>query len=195
MSEIDSIGNNIYFSGIQNANSDIIRKNQKKEEINKTKKSKFSDLLTKKDKIEQEFSTVGLPQEISKMSLDEAAVFLKDAVDNAGNELSEEVSQENIKKFKAAVGQFVLFVIRNNYEISSKRKKNKFGHDLIVPSRTNFFSNYAIPPHVIDPKYQITVINKKLDELTQITLENQKDNIKILAQIDEIKGLIVDLMS
>lgn len=195
MSEIDSVANNVYFSGVQNANTDSVRKNQKKEEINKTKKSKFSDLLTKKDKIEQEFSTVGLPPEISKMSLDEAAVFLKDAVDNAGNQLSEEISQENIKKFKTAVGQFVLFVIRNNYEISSKRKKNRFGHDLIVPSRTNFFSNYAIPPHVIDPKYQITVINKKLDELTQITLENQKDNIKILAQIDEIKGLIVDLMS
>lgn len=195
MSEIDSVANNVYFSGVQNANTDSVRKNQKKEEINKTKKSKFSDLLTKKDKIEQEFSTVGLPPEILKMSLDEAAVFLKDAVDNAGNQLSEEISQENIKKFKTAVGQFVLFVIRNNYEISSKRKKNRFGHDLIVPSRTNFFSNYAIPPHVIDPKYQITVINKKLDELTQITLENQKDNIKILAQIDEIKGLIVDLMS
>lgn len=195
MSEIDSVANNVYFSGVQNANTDSVRKNQKKEEINKTKKSKFSDLLTKKDKIKQEFSTVGLPPEISKMSLDEAAVFLKDAVDNAGNQLSEEISQENIKKFKTAVGQFVLFVIRNNYEISSKRKKNRFGHDLIVPSRTNFFSNYAIPPHIIDPKYQITVINKKLDELTQITLENQKDNIKILAQIDEIKGLIVDLMS
>lgn len=195
MSEIDSVSNNVYFSGVQNANTDSVRKNQKKEEINKTKKSKFSDLLTKKEKIEQEFSTAGLPPEISKMSLDEAAVFLKDAVDNAGNQLSEEISQENIKKFKTAVGQFVLFVIRNNYEISSKRKKNKFGHDLIVPSRTNFFSNYAIPPHVIDPKYQITVINKKLDELTQITLENQKDNIKILAQIDEIKGLIVDLMT
>ena len=66
---------------------------------------------------------------------------------------------------------------------------------MIVPSRTNFFSNYTIPPHIIDPKYQITVINKKLDEMTQATLENQIDNLKILAQINEIKGLIVDLIS
>ena len=88
-----------------------------------------------------------------------------------------------------------MFVVRNNYEVSSKRKKNRMGRDLIVPSRTNFFSNYAIPPHVIDPKYQVTVINKKLDELTQATLETQKDNLKILSQINEIKGLIVDLIS
>lgn len=195
MAEIDSVGNNAYLAGVQNAHNAVVKKNQKKEEIDKTKKSRFANLLSKKEEIAPEFSVIGLPTEISKMNLDEAAVFLKDAVDNAGNELSEEISQENIKKFKTAVGQFILFVVRNNYEISSKRKKNRLGHDLIVPSRTNFFSNYALPPHKADPKYQITVINKKLDELTQSTLENQKDNLKILAQINEIKGLIIDLMS
>lgn len=198
MAEIDSINgnlNSLYYAGVQNTSSNGVNRNQKKEEIDKTRKTKFSDLLKKKEEAEPEFSTVGLPAEIAKMSMDEAAVFLKDAVDMAGNELSEELSKENIQKFKTAVGQFVLFVVRNNYEISSRRKKNRFGHDLIVPSRTNFFSNYAIPPHVIDPKYQISVINKKLDEMTQATLENQIDNLKILTQMNEIKGLIVDLMS
>lgn len=195
MAEIDSIGNNSYFAGVQNTLNSTIKKNQKKEEINKTKKSSFANLLSKKEEVEPEFSVAGLPPEISAMTLDEAVIFLKDAVDNAGNSLSEEVNQENIQNFKKAVGQFILFVVRNNYEVSSKRKKNRMGRDLIVPSRTNFFSNYAIPPHVIDPKYQVTVINKKLDELTQATLETQKDNLKILSQINEIKGLIVDLIS
>ncbi len=195
MAEIDSIGNNSYFAGVQNTLNSTIKKNQKKEEINKTKKSSFANLLSKKEEVEPEFSVAGLPQEISAMTLAEAVIFLKDAVDNAGNSLSEEVNQENIQNFKKAVGQFILFVVRNNYEVSSKRKKNRMGRDLIVPSRTNFFSNYAIPPHVIDPKYQVTVINKKLDELTQATLETQKDNLKILSQINEIKGLIVDLIS
>lgn len=195
MAEIDSIGNNFYFAGVQKTTSNNINKNQKKQEIDKTKKSKFASLLSKQEEVEPSFSVAGLPPEIAAMSLEDAAVYLKDAVDLAGNDLSSEVSQENIKKFKEAVGQFILFVVRNNYEISSKRRKNRFGHDLMVPSRTNFFSNYTIPPHVIDPKYQITVINKKLDEMTQATLENQIDNLKILAQINEIKGLIVDLIS
>lgn len=195
MAEIDSIGNNFYFAGVQKTTSNSINKNQKKQEIDKTKKSKFASLLSKQEEVEPSFSVAGLPPEIAAMSLEDAAVYLKDAVDLAGNDLSSEVSQENIKKFKEAVGQFILFVVRNNYEISSKRRKNRFGHDLMVPSRTNFFSNYTIPPHVIDPKYQITVINKKLDEMTQATLENQIDNLKILAQINEIKGLIVDLIS
>ena len=195
MAEIDSIGNNFYFTGVQNTASNGINKNQKKQEIDKTKKSKFASLLSKQEDVEPAFSVTGLPPEIATMTLEDAAVYLKDAVDLTGNDLSSEVNQENIKKFKEAVGQFILFVVRNNYEISSKRRKNRFGHDLMVPSRTNFFSNYTIPPHIIDPKYQITVINKKLDEMTQATLENQIDNLKILAQINEIKGLIVDLIS
>ena len=195
MAEIDSIGNNFYFAGVQNTASNGINKNQKKQEIDKTKKSKFASLLSKQEDVEPAFSVTGLPPEIATMTLEDAAVYLKDAVDLTGNDLSSEVNQENIKKFKEAVGQFILFVVRNNYEISSKRRKNRFGHDLMVPSRTNFFSDYTIPPHIIDPKYQITVINKKLDEMTQATLENQIDNLKILAQINEIKGLIVDLIS
>ena len=195
MAEMDSIEKNFYFAEVKNTKRNGINKNQKKQEIDKTKKSKFASLLSKQEEVEPSFSVAGLPPEIAAMSLEDAAVYLKDAVDLAGNDLSSEVSQENIKKFKEAVGQFILFVVRNNYEISSKRRKNRFGHDLMVPSRTNFFSNYTIPPHVIDPKYQITVINKKLDEMTQATLENQIDNLKILAQINEIKGLIVDLIS
>lgn len=195
MAEIDSIGNNFYFAGVQNTASNGINKNQKKQEIDKTKKSKFASLLSKQEDVEPAFSVTGLPPEIATMTLEDAAIYLKDAVDLTGNDLSSEVNHENIKKFKEAVGQFILFVVRNNYEISSKRRKNRFGHDLMVPSRTNFFSNYTIPPHIIDPKYQITVINKKLDEMTQATLENQIDNLKILAQINEIKGLIVDLIS
>ena len=66
---------------------------------------------------------------------------------------------------------------------------------MIVPSRTNFFSNYSLPPHRIDPRYQILTINKKLSALTTATLESQRGNLIILQQIDEIKGLLIDLMS
>ena len=100
MAEVDSIGNNFYFAGVQNTTSNSINKNQKKQEIDKTKKSKFASLLSKQEEVEPSFSVAGLPPEIAAMSLEDAAVYLKDAVDLAGNDLSSEVSQENIKKFQ-----------------------------------------------------------------------------------------------
>ena len=40
----------------------------------------------------------------------------------------------------------------------------------------------------------ILIINEKLDAMTRGLLNNQKNNLKLLEQINEIKGLIVDLM-
>ncbi|MCR4579313.1 MAG: YaaR family protein [Treponema sp.] len=196
MAEIDSLGTNYYYSGVQSSTNEALKKNQKKEKASSTKKTKFSELLKAEANVNEANTLAqGLPLEIAGMEVEEAAIYLKDAVDIAGNELSEELSKENIENFKTAVRQFMTFVINNNFEVSSHRKKNRLGKDRIVPSRSNFFSNYSLPPHRIDPRYQIQVINEKLDALTRATLETQMNNLKILAQVNEIKGLIIDLMS
>jgi len=195
MAEIDSLGSNYYYSGVQGAANEAIKRNQKKQETTGTRKTSFSQLL-KEEEVHAEFVMNGLPPEIAGMSIDDAAIYLKDAVDNAGNDLSEAVTDENIQKFKSAVSQFIRFVVENNFEVSSKRKKNRLGKDMMVPSRTSFFfSNYSVPPKKVNPRYQVQVINEKLDALTRATLEGQMNNLKILAQVDEIKGLIIDLMS
>ena len=59
------------------------------------------------------FSTVGFPPEISTMSIEEAAIFLKDRVDIAGEDLAFELNDENIEKFK------------NNKEGYQDKKNNK----------------------------------------------------------------------
>ena len=199
MAEIDSLGTNYYYSGVQNASNEAIKRNTKKEDVRKAggaKKLDFGKLLKGEETEEPQFVAEGLnlPTEVAAMSIDDAAVYLADAVSMAGNNLSENLTKENVEQFKTSVQQFVRFVVANNFEVNSKRKMRK-GKPLIVPSRTNFFSNYSLPPHVVDPKYQIQVINEKLDALTRETLSNQMNNLKILAQVNEIKGLIVDLMS
>ena len=197
MAEIDSLGTSYYYTGVQNSTNEAIKKNQKNEKTGSTRRLKFSELLKGEDSQAQANAVAqGLPPEIAEMSIEDAALYLKDAVDNAGNALSESVTKENIEQFKTSVRQFITFVVNNNFEVNARRRKNpRTGKDMIVPSRTNFFSNYSLPPHRIDPKYSIEVINKKLDELTRETLAMQMDNMKILAKANEIKGLIIDLMS
>ena len=198
MAEIDSLGANYYYSGVQNASHETIKRNTEKKEVLKTgtsKKLSFEKLLKGEDVEEPQFVAAGLPPEVATMTIDEAAVYLADAVGNAGNDFSNEQTQENLEKFKTAVSQFIRFVVENNFEVTAHRKKNRLGKDMIVPSRSNIFSNYSLPPHRIDPKLKIQVINEKLDALARETLSNQSNNLKLLAQVNEIKGLIVDLMS
>lgn len=189
MSEIDSLSPNMYYAGVQNSTNEAI-KQRKAEKSSSTKRTKFSELLKTESEQTETFAIKGLPPEIAKMSFEDAAIYLKDAVDNAGNLLEKEVSPENIQEFKKAVSNFLTFIIENNFEVVAKKSRRK-----VIVSPVNFFSTYNTKGHLADPKIQVNVINKKLDELTQMTLETQMNNFKILQQIDEIKGLIVDLMS
>lgn len=194
MSEIDTL-NSLNFAGVQNSTNPAL-KNKKTEKTNQTKKSKFSELLKSKEKEEISFQTVGLPTEVESMTLEEAAVFLKDAVDNAGNALAEELTQKNLEEFKKTIRQFITFVEKNNFEIETKISVNRRTRKPLMVSPSPFFSSYNLPPHT-QKKTNITVINKKLDELTQEMLETQmaNGNFNALTRINEIKGLIVDLLS
>lgn len=197
MAEIDSLGANYYYSGVQNATNEAIKRNTKKEEIRKADKAKKLDFgkLLKGDEVEEpQFIADGLPVEVRSMSIDDAAVYLADAVSLAGNDFSGEQSQENLEKFKTAVSQFIRFVIVNNFSVDIKKRKTRPGKAR-QPSRLFVFSDYSMPPANPKPRVSIEVINEKLDALARETLSAQSKNLKILAQVNEIKGLIVDLMS
>ena len=197
MAEIDSLGANYYYSGVQNATNEAIKRNTKKEEIRKADKTKKLDFgkLLKGDEVEEpQFIADGLPVEVRSMSIDDAAVYLADAVSLAGNDFSGEQTQENLEKFKTAVSQFIRFVIVNNFSVDIKKRKARPGKAR-QPSRLFVFSDYSMPPANPKPRVSIEVINEKLDALARETLSAQSNNLKILAQVNEIKGLIVDLMS
>jgi len=186
MSEINSLNSAAYYSGIQNASSEVAKEN-KKEKINKNSRLKFSDLIKPSEESEQQFSLKDFPAEIKNMPIEEAAIFLKDQVDLSGNELSVNPSQKNLDDFKKKVQQFVKFVVLNNYDI---KKKNRRGFS----SPMNSFSNYNTKKRLKDPRTIVVTINESLDHLARGMLIGQKNNLKLLAQVNQIKGLIVDLM-
>lgn len=183
MSDINPLST--YYSGLQNASS-ALQKDSKKEKINTNSKVRFGELL-KSSKEEQANSLNSFPIEIREMEIEEAAVFLKDKVDIWGDKVSQNPTSENLLEFKKSVQQFMKFVVLNNYEINKKNKKG-------FSKPMQFFSMYNTKNRPRDPRVTVQMINTNLDNLTRAMIYNQKDNLKLLAQINEIKGLIVDLM-
>ena len=187
MAEINPLGTSYYYSGVQNASSSI-KKEEKSEKTNKARKSTFIDFLKKADDEQISNQTASVLEKAASMPLEEAIVFLKDRVDISGDKFSASMTTENMEEFRQSVKDFILFVVDNNFAVTTKQKKG------MVPSH-GYFSNYQLPPHKKNPRVQIEVINKKVDELTRVTLNNQKDRLVMLGKINEIKGLIVDFMS
>jgi len=190
MNEIDQVSNSFLYASVQNS-SNPLAKTDKKDSASKVKKGSFSKLLKEKEVSEEEFSfsKVGLPPEVQNMSFEETVVYLKDAVDLAGNDLAEDASYENINKFKKSVKDFVTFVVANNYNV---RYKEQRGYKSL--KTVQVFSKYNDIPPARDPKVAVSILNQKLDSLVYDTLMTQKKNLNRLARINEIKGIIVDIL-
>lgn len=191
MAEIDSLGSGFYYAGVQNSqNSNEALKNKKTEGSQKSSKTRFSSLLKSQTEGESEIKGADeISEQLKTMSIESAVVFLRDRVDSAGNDFSDEMTQENLEKFKEAVGQFIKYIVENNFEVTSRQSRRP---QFVSP--IGIFSTYNTKPHLKDPKVQITVINEKLDDLTRDMLNNQRNNLKILQQVNEIKGLVIDLL-
>ena len=190
MSDINPLGASTYYSGLQNATSQAAKdakKNEKSSSVSKLKFSEFKKSFSKTE-AEREVEAAGYPPEIANLTIEEAAVFLKDEVDKAGNKLSENQSSENIAEFRNAVRLFMKYIVDNNYIEHKKELRGRLSKPM------QMFSKFNDKKRPKDPRVIIQTINQKLDNMVRDTLTQQTNNLKILQQANEIKGLIVDLM-
>mgnify|MGYP003479119355 CR=1 FL=1 len=186
MSEINSLNSASYYAGIQNASSEVKRE-QKKENVKKSSRLKFTELIKSSENSDNSISLKGFPSEIKNMSVEQAAIYLKDQIDLSGNVLCVDPSQKNLDDFKEKVQQFIRYLVLNNFEITKKTRRG-------FASPLNAFSNYNTQKRPKDPRTNIVLINESLDKLARGMLIGQKNNLKLLEQVNQIKGLIVDLM-
>ena len=150
------------------------KKSRKTDGSEKIKAKSFSSSLESARLVQE-----GFPAEIAGMDTEDAAVFLKDAADIAADKLKESQLPENFTDYRKKISQFLKFIVKNNFEVAQGKRLRKF-------------SRNGKP---LEPHKQIQIINQKLDELSQWFLSTHRDTLKMLSKLEEIQGLIVDLMA
>ena len=103
----------------------------------------------------------------------EAAALL-DAVTTAGDDIKRDANAEAVKAYKTAVRDFVHYVVERAYALDERTSGRN------VLKRKRFTT--------------VIVIDEKLERLAAEVLSAQRDKLDILRRIDEIHGLLVDLM-
>ena len=137
------------------------------------------------------------------MSVEDAALFLTDAVGVAGEALKSNPNIENLAEFKKTVSQLISYLEENNYEIV-QTKLYSSQKPAVLRRRAialQAFSKYNDRPSpTVPPRTQVKIINEKLDQITRQMLQTQSDTLKmldknnILKTVDEIKGMVIDLL-
>ena len=130
--------------------------------------------------VESEVLTAGAVKGIDAFDEDSDLEDLLDDVHQQGEQLIKENSLAAIEAYKKSVRNFIHYVIQQAIKVESLEgaKFNRF-----KPS--NKQKRYTL----------ISVIDDKLDKLAAGVLMNQGKQLNLLAKVEEINGLLVDLTS
>ncbi len=99
---------------------------------------------------------------------------LIDEVYEKGEELKDSPTFEHIKTYKKAVKRFMDYIVKNTVKIEERIS----GANILKRKRFTL----------------IEIVDTKLESLVVEVLRSQKDQVSILKKVDEINGLLVDLM-
>lgn len=140
----------------------------KKVDKSEVEKISFSSLLDIDRNETVEFNSI----DYSNLDLED----LLDDIHEAGEALKEVPTLQNVKIYKGSVSKFLKFVVKNSLETETTAGAN-------------------LNPLKKQKKYTIIrVVDEKLERLAAGVLQNQSDKLFILEKIEEINGLIVNLL-
>ena len=105
---------------------------------------------------------------------EEALRSLLDEIHEAGEELQTKPVPDNIVRYKAAVRSFLHYIVENGYTAEERM------------SGTNILKRKKFT--------LIQVVDHKLEQLAAGILAGQRSRLEILARVEEINGLLVDLI-
>lgn len=100
---------------------------------------------------------------------------LFDDIDKQGKSLGNSLNLKDLKKYKDLIQKFLDYAVNKMYHL-----KEQPGWD-----RKGRYKIYTV----------IESVNKELEKLTAMLLSEQQDKISILAKVDDIRGLLVDIFS
>ena len=100
---------------------------------------------------------------------------LLDGVHEAGDALKGNPSVDLVQAYKKAVRDFVHHVVEFSFSVEQKTSGRN------IMKRNVYF--------------RVSVIDESLEKLAAEILRNQRDNLEILRRVDEINGMLVDLLS
>jgi uncharacterized protein YaaR (DUF327 family) len=120
---------------------------------------------------------------------EEALQVLLDDVHSAGDALKQKPLGEQIRGYKRAVRRFLHYVVENGFTLESHAGVPNY----LKPG----FKGQRGSTEAREGKlfYNIQVVDEKLEQLAAGVLAGHIDQLELLSRLDEITGLLVDLVS
>jgi len=114
--------------------------------------------------------------------------YLMDEVRSTGDILKDRPLPEEIMRYKQAVRNFISYVIQNGYSLERDE-------GILNRQKPQFKGRRSTPEADQRKEYvKIQVIDKKLEDLAAMLLSRQVRQMELVSRLEEIRGLLVDLL-
>ena len=119
---------------------------------------------------------------------EETLNLLMDEVRSTGDSLHSRPFPDEIIRYKQAVRNFIHYVVEHCYNLS---------HETGIPKflKPGYKGSRGTPEAMKQITYtRIEVIDKKLEDLAAMLLSSQMPQLELASRLEEIKGLLIDLL-
>jgi uncharacterized protein len=112
---------------------------------------------------------------IEEQELQARLSLMMEEITRQGKRLSKHMDIRDMKKYRQLIKDFMNEIVNRSHKFSRENFLDRRGRHRV----------YGI----------IKLIDKNLDELAAELIKEEKDNIAILMKVDEIRGLLLDLLA
>ncbi|HOA79950.1 MAG TPA: YaaR family protein [Defluviitaleaceae bacterium] len=135
----------------------------------------ISEVKATKERVTEKDFAFTLLSKIDESELQEKLERMIEDITVQGKKLAEHMDVKDLKKYRTMVAEFMNEVVSRSHKFSRENFLDKRGRHRV----------YGI----------VKKVNDNLDELAQEIIKKEKDHLKILARVDEIRGLLLDIIT
>jgi len=119
---------------------------------------------------------------------EETVNYLMDEVRSNGDALRDRPFPEEVLRYKQAVRNFLNYIVQNSYSLDREEGIANF-------LKPGFKGRRGTPEAMDSTAYtKIQVIDKKLEDLAAMLLKSQIHKLELVSRLEEIRGLLIDLL-
>ena len=116
-----------------------------------------------------------LASNIAEAGFQEHVTAIMNEISELGKKISKKTDVRDMKKYRQLIREFLNEVVYRSHEFSRENFLDKRGRHRV----------YGI----------VKLVDENLDKLAEELLRDEKDNIAILNLVDEIRGLLLDIIT
>ncbi|NLL70500.1 MAG: YaaR family protein [Epulopiscium sp.] len=125
-------------------------------------------------KAEDDFSFT-LLSKIEEKDLQKKLQGLMEEITTQGKKLADHMDVKDMKQYRVLIAEFIQEAVSHSHQFSRENFLDRRGRHRV----------YGI----------VKLVNKEVDELAQELIQKEKNHLRILEKVDEIRGLLLDIIT